>query len=77
MLNNTNDIWQQLQVHDECYGLYRKAQLQKTNLKFVKDLIDFIRLSYNNITMKNWFRIAPLIENILKEDKLTVIGTII
>jgi len=43
---------------------------------FVKQLVASIKGSNRNVTMDNWFCSIPLVLSLLKEEKLTVIGTI-
>lgn len=43
---------------------------------FVNKLTETIKNSNRNVTMDNWFSNVPLAEKMLKEDKLTMIGTI-
>ncbi|XP_035210270.1 uncharacterized protein LOC118184673 [Stegodyphus dumicola] len=43
---------------------------------FVNKLTETIKNSNRNVTMDNWFSNVPLVEKMLKEDKLTVVGTI-
>lgn len=43
---------------------------------YVKNLVKSIKGSNCNLTMDNWFCNVPLIQSLLHDDKLTVIGTI-
>lgn len=43
---------------------------------YVKNLVKSIKGSNRNLTMDNWFCNVPLIQSLLHDDKLTVIGTI-
>lgn len=43
---------------------------------FVKKLVTSIKGSNRSVTMDNWFCNTPMVISLLKEEKLTVIGTI-
>lgn len=43
---------------------------------FVDKLTETIKTTNRNVTMDNWFSNVPLAEKMLKEDKLTMVGTI-